>query len=60
MDITKIQHELGWQPAQSLEGGLRQTVEWYLTHPEWVAAIRAESDYQTWLARNYEGRGGAA
>ena len=60
MDITKIRNELGWQPKQSLDSGLRNTVEWYLMHPEWVAAIRKQSDYQTWLNRNYETRGGAA
>jgi dTDP-glucose 4,6-dehydratase len=58
MDITKIQNELGWQPRQSLDSGLRNTVEWYLAHPEWVEAIRKQSDYQTWLARNYNRRGG--
>jgi dTDP-glucose 4,6-dehydratase len=58
MDITKIKEELGWQPEQSLETGLLETVEWYLAHPEWVEAIRKQSDYQRWLARNYAARGG--
>jgi dTDP-glucose 4,6-dehydratase len=58
MDTTKIKRELGWQPRQSLESGLIKTVSWYLEHPEWVAAIRQQIDYQNWLARNYEKRGG--
>jgi dTDP-glucose 4,6-dehydratase len=58
MDITKIKRELGWQPRKSLESGLVKTVKWYLDHPEWVEAIRQQSDYQHWLARNYEKRGG--
>jgi dTDP-glucose 4,6-dehydratase len=58
MDTTKIKRELGWQPRQSLESGLMKTVSWYLEHPEWVAAIRQQIDYQNWLARNYEKRGG--
>jgi len=58
MDITKIKGELGWQPRQSLESGLLNTVEWYLNHPEWVKAIREQGDYQGWLQRNYEDRGG--
>jgi dTDP-glucose 4,6-dehydratase len=57
MDISKIKRELGWQPRQSLETGLLQTVEWYLAHPDWVAAIRAQGDYQRWLERNYAQRG---
>jgi dTDP-glucose 4,6-dehydratase len=58
MDITKIGRELDWQPRQSLESGLLKTVEWYLSHPEWVEAIRQKGDYQQWLERNYEQRGG--
>ncbi len=57
MDITKIGRELGWHPRQSLESGLLKTVEWYLSHPEWVEAIRQQKDYQQWLARNYARRG---
>ena len=59
MDITKIKRELGWQPRQSLESGLLKTVEWYLQNPEWVDAIQKRQDYQSWLERNYEKRGGA-
>ncbi len=58
MDITKINQELGWQPRQSLASGLLKTVEWYLSHPEWVEAIRRQKDYQEWLERNYANRRG--
>jgi dTDP-glucose 4,6-dehydratase len=57
MNIEKIKNELGWQPEQSLESGLMNTVEWYLAHPEWVEAIRKQADYQRWLERNYAERG---
>ncbi len=56
MDITKIQRELGWQPRYTLGEGLQKTVEWYLSHPDWIAAIRKQAEYQRWLERNYEGR----
>lgn len=58
MDASKIKRELGWKPRQSLESGLLKTAQWYLDHPEWVDAIRKQTDYQTWLDRNYEKRGG--
>jgi dTDP-glucose 4,6-dehydratase len=58
MDISKIKRELGWQPRQSLESGLLKTAHWYLDHPKWVGVIRKQTDYQTWLDRNYEKRGG--
>jgi dTDP-glucose 4,6-dehydratase len=59
MDITKINNELGWAPRQTLASGLLKTVDWYLSHPEWAEAIRQQQDYQGWLAKNYELRGGA-
>ena len=30
MDAGKIQRELGWQPQETFESGLRKTVKWYL------------------------------
>ena len=53
MDISKIQSELGWTPRHNLTSGLRATVEWYLGHPEWVAAIAQQSGYNDWLEKNY-------
>lgn len=35
IDSSKIQRELGWQPRYDFAAGLRQTVEWYLTHRDW-------------------------
>jgi dTDP-glucose 4,6-dehydratase len=56
IDIGKISRDLGWQPRHTLGKGLEDTVKWYLDHPEWVEAVEKESDYQAWLARNYDGR----
>ena len=58
MDITKINNDLGWSPRQSLSEGLLKTVEWYLDHQDWIAAIGAQGDYQDWLEKNYQARGG--
>ncbi|ABS64911.1 dTDP-glucose 4,6-dehydratase [Parvibaculum lavamentivorans DS-1] len=30
IDTSKIRRELGWQPVESFESGLRKTVEWYI------------------------------
>ncbi|HEY5671836.1 MAG TPA: dTDP-glucose 4,6-dehydratase [Anaerolineales bacterium] len=57
MDITKINRELGWQPRHSLADGLLKTVQWYLSHVDWIDAIRKQQDFQGWLARNYSKRG---
>ncbi|MBM3151253.1 MAG: dTDP-glucose 4,6-dehydratase [Chloroflexi bacterium] len=58
MDITKIQAELGWSPRHTLGSGLRTTVEWYLSRPEWVTVIAQQSGYNEWLEKNYGKRGG--
>jgi dTDP-glucose 4,6-dehydratase len=53
MDITRIRTQLGWQPRHSLAQGLLLTVQWYLSHPDWVAAVAKQQDYQSWLDQNY-------
>lgn len=40
IDASKIQRELGWQPAETFETGLRKTVQWYLTHQTWWQRIQ--------------------
>jgi len=39
MDSRKITRELDWKPAKTFEGGLRETVRWYLDHAEWWKRI---------------------
>jgi dTDP-glucose 4,6-dehydratase len=60
MDSTKIRHELGWRPRRTLESGLRETVDWYLAHADWVGAVTQQRDFQQWLDENYAGRGASA
>jgi len=43
IDCTKICGELGWEPKQTFETGLRSTVRWYLDHPKWIADIEDQS-----------------
>src|SRR5438093_1461277 len=37
LDSGKIERELGWRPSIPFADGLRQTVRWYLDHPDWIA-----------------------
>jgi len=39
VDFSKLSAELGWQPRESFESGLRSTVRWYLDHRDWWDAI---------------------
>lgn len=59
MDNSKIKSDLDWFPKESLESGLRKTVDWYLAHPDWVSTIRNQSSFQAWLKANYASRGEA-
>ena len=43
IDATKIKQELGWKPAYTFQKGIRETVEWYLGHQNWVQTVLAHS-----------------
>ncbi|TXI93466.1 MAG: dTDP-glucose 4,6-dehydratase [Neisseriales bacterium] len=55
MDPAKIQSELGWQPQEDFDSGIRKTVKWYLDNQEWVAHV-ISGEYQSWIKQNYIGR----
>jgi dTDP-glucose 4,6-dehydratase len=57
IDSAKITRELGWQAQVGFEAGLRQTIEWYLSHPEWVDQVSGGS-YGEWIKKNYAWRAG--
>ncbi len=58
IDNTRIATELGWEPQETFESGMRKTVQWYLDNPEWVERVRSGA-YRDWLKTNYDQRGGA-
>jgi dTDP-glucose 4,6-dehydratase len=52
IDASKIRRECGWEPQQTLETGLRETVRWYLRNEPWVAKVRSGA-YREWMEQNY-------
>jgi dTDP-glucose 4,6-dehydratase len=40
IDASRIAQDLGWQPRETFETGLRKTVEWYLANRGWWERIR--------------------
>jgi dTDP-glucose 4,6-dehydratase len=39
IDASKIQRELGWQPEETFETGLRKTVQWYIDNGDWCQRV---------------------
>ncbi len=39
IDSSKIKRELGWQPRESFDTGLRKTVKWYLNNLDWCETV---------------------
>jgi dTDP-glucose 4,6-dehydratase len=55
INSSKLSRELGWQPAEKFESGLRKTVRWYLDNTAWVESVRTGA-YLEWIAQNYTER----
>ncbi|MGR9107219.1 MAG: dTDP-glucose 4,6-dehydratase [Gammaproteobacteria bacterium] len=52
IDARKIERELGWQPLETFESGIRKTVRWYLDHPRWVSNVTSGA-YRQWIEKHY-------
>lgn len=55
IDCSKAERELGWAPEIPFERGLKETIEWYKNHTEWVARIRS-GDYLKYYEAQYGNR----
>ena len=40
IDSSRIKTELGWEPKESFDSGLRKTIDWYLKNDWWWKPIR--------------------
>ena len=52
IDFTKLTQKLGWSPEESLESGIRKTIQWYLDNQEWVNRVQS-GEYQSWIEAHY-------
>jgi len=57
MDIRKVTEELGWRPRYTFADGLRETVEWYVSNPQWWERVRSGA-YQEYYEKQYGDRVG--
>jgi dTDP-glucose 4,6-dehydratase len=42
IDATKMKQELAWKPAYTFETGIRETVQWYIEHQDWVGEVKGK------------------
>ena len=52
IDNTKITTELGWAPAYTFERGMIDTIQWYLSHWEWVERVTS-GEYKNYYCDMY-------
>lgn len=52
INADKIAQELGWQPQETFETGIKKTVAWYLDNQAWVDNI-ANGSYRQWIEKQY-------
>jgi len=52
LDSSRARRELGWAPRVPLADGLAQTVEWYRTHPQWLARVR-DAEFDDYYRQQY-------
>ncbi|HEV2418252.1 MAG TPA: dTDP-glucose 4,6-dehydratase [Terriglobia bacterium] len=55
LETAKISRDLAWSPAVNLEQGLRDTVNWYRTHQEWVEKTKS-GEYRSYYEKHYINR----
>ncbi len=52
IDAHKIHKELGWEPSVTFEQGLELTIDWYLTHQDWLNSVTS-GDYVKYYEKMY-------
>lgn len=52
IDPGKSNNEIGYQPEESFETGIKKTVDWYLKNENWWRAVMS-GEYQDWIKKQY-------
>ena len=55
LSSAKVMRETGWRPEVPFEEGIRATIEWYRSNPEWIAHVKSGA-YQRYYESNYANR----
>ncbi|MBV6472896.1 MAG: dTDP-glucose 4,6-dehydratase [Saprospiraceae bacterium] len=57
IDTSKIFADFGWKPTVPLEEGLRQTIEWYVNHRDWLQNV-CSGAYREYYRNHYDSKSG--
>ena len=55
IDPTKIETELGWKPKYNFETGIKETIDWYINHQDWMDDVTS-GEYQKYYDKMYSNR----
>jgi dTDP-glucose 4,6-dehydratase len=55
LDSAKAKKSLGWHQKWTLDAGLQQTFDWFVTNKHWLAKVLDEQ-YQSYFKQQYESR----
>jgi dTDP-glucose 4,6-dehydratase len=55
IDASKIMRRLDWKPSVTFEEGIVRTIDWYLSHGQWLASV-ASGAYQQYYEKMYGNR----
>jgi dTDP-glucose 4,6-dehydratase len=58
INARKIAHDLRWKPLETFETGIRKTIDWYLSHQDWVSNVQTGA-YREWISAQYDSRASA-
>jgi dTDP-glucose 4,6-dehydratase len=52
IDASRLNNDLGWEPAYTFETGIAETIDWYLANQEWVTEVTSGA-YRDYYAVQY-------
>ena len=55
IDAGKIRAELDWSPKVGFADGMDKTIDWYLSHKDWIASV-TDGSYREYYEKMYGGR----
>jgi dTDP-glucose 4,6-dehydratase len=52
MNISKAERELQWKPKYNFSIGMKETIQWYIDHHEWVEHVTS-GEYLEYYKQQY-------